>query len=336
MAEDIRALARSLARDLHEASRSAHGNTRSATRSATDAVKQSLREAAQDARSELRREIRKEFGRHASRSRWAKSGWWVPPEVSQAWPGSSGPGADPTVSGGDPPPAGPSWSRPPGHHRHHGRSGPAEMLPVRAIPPVRRRWDAPVVAAALGATVVTAWLLSAVGVLAVPAEPVMALALMILGAAVVVSARTDWSLSRHAWPVFVGLALIIGLFATSSTYGVGGAFTHLSIGNSTVTPMSSETVYGGVGQLTVDLTKAAPGTVIQVRSLVGQTVLELSSTESYTISGRVLAGQVCTSTQSASGIGASASSGTGTGVVVDVHQLAGTVRVAGKHCGRQG
>jgi hypothetical protein len=193
-----------------------------------------------------------------------------------------------------------------------------------------------VVAAVLAGAVGCAWLLSVLGVLAVPAEAVMAVALMVLGAAVVVSARTDWSLSRHAWPVFAGLALIVGLFATSSSYGVGGAFTHMSIGNKTVMA-SGGTVYGGIGQLTVDASSAAPGAVIDVRTLVGQTTI-VPPTGSYVVMGRVLAGQICTNVQSNSGIGAAVTPAApnSSTVVIDVHQLAGTVRVAGKHCGRDG
>lgn len=317
VAEDIRTLARSLTRDIREASRSAHGSTRSAGA----AFREGVRDAARDARAELERDIRNEFGRRYGRYRHARSSPPLPRGWSPAAPDANGTGADPAY-----PPSSPSWpgpppARTPEHRRAH-----------EPVPPVRRRWDGPVIVSVVAAVLAGAWLLSAVGVLAIPAEPVLAVALMLLGAAVVVSARTDWSLSRHAWPVVIGFVLIGALFATSSSYGVGGAFTHPSIGSRTVSTTGG-TVYGGIGQLTVDAQDAPPGSVVDVRALAGSTVIDPPA--NYVFEGRVLAGQVCDGRQSNSGIGAAETVADAKGldpVIIDVHQLTGQVRV-GTTCG---
>jgi hypothetical protein len=61
-----------------------------------------------------------------------------------------------------------------------------------------------------------AWLIGATGALHVSIEGVVAVGLMLLGASLVVTGRTDWSLSRRSWPVWLGAALIAVLVATSA------------------------------------------------------------------------------------------------------------------------
>ncbi len=80
-----------------------------------------------------------------------------------------------------------------------------------------------------------AWLIGATGVLHVSIEAVVAVGLMLLGASLVVTGRTDWSLSRRSWPVWLGVGLIALLVATSSTFGIGNAFSSVSFGNKSVT-----------------------------------------------------------------------------------------------------
>jgi hypothetical protein len=326
VAEDVRALARSLARDLHEATRTARGGGRTAS----EAFRQGLREAAEDARKEFAKGFGRGFGRH-----WNGPGaqqWLKPPSFGNQPEGSVGPA--PPVPSWTRPPRSPS-PRPPKRHGNGcaGRSGPP-------APPIRRHWDASAILALLAVLFGTAWLLSAVGVLTLSAEAVMAAGLMLLGAALVVTARTDWGMSRHAWPVFLGGALIIGLFATSSTFGVDGAISHMNIGDTTVTAAQSGTYYGGLGKLTVDARSAQPGDVINVESIAGQTVIsQLPPGDTVTVSARVFAGQVCLGPQSASGVGASAGpvtvqQGTGNPVMINVHQTAGQIDVVGQGCGR--
>lgn len=191
-----------------------------------------------------------------------------------------------------------------------------------------------------------AWLLSGLGVVHLAAEAVLAAGLMLLGAFLIVTARTDWSLSRHAWPVVLGALLVITLFATSSSFGVTGALSHLSFGNMRAQPGSTGTVYGGFGQLTVDARHLQPGDTLNVQSIAGETRVDLASDEVAVVQGKVLAGQVCVAGHSyASGVGASSPAvqmpAAGQNLVrqsqrdpitIYVHQLAGQVVIGSPGC----
>lgn len=190
-----------------------------------------------------------------------------------------------------------------------------------------------------------AWLISGLGAVHLATEAVLATGLMLLGISLIVTARTDWSLSRHAWPVVVGIVLLIGLFATSATFGVTGALSHLSFGDMHAQPSSGGTVYGGFGQLTVDAGRLHPGDTLHVQSVAGETRVDLPPGETAIVQGKVLAGQVCVNGHSyASGVGAAsptvqvppsdqsqAGPGGGRPVTIYVHQLAGQV-VVGSGC----
>jgi hypothetical protein len=189
-----------------------------------------------------------------------------------------------------------------------------------------------------------AWLIGGLGLVHLSTEAVLAVGLMLLGACLIVTARTDWSLSRHGWPVLLGVVLVLGLFATSASFGVGGAVSHLSFGNTGVTPTKGGTVYGGFGQLTVDTSHLAPGATLHVQSIAGETHIKLPANEFAVVQGKVLAGQICVNGHSdASGIGASlppvtvppangGSRGQGDQITIDVHQLAGQVDIGTGGC----
>ena len=134
------------------------------------------------------------------------------------WAGPSGPGGRPM----------------PSHGRHRPRR-PAPP-PRTTLPPVRHRWDATTVAGLLAVLFGVAWLIGATSVLHVSIEAVVAIGLMLLGASLVVTGRTDWSLSRRSWPVWLGIGLIGVLVVTSSAFGLGGALDSVSFGNKTVRP----------------------------------------------------------------------------------------------------
>jgi uncharacterized membrane protein YphA (DoxX/SURF4 family) len=320
VAEDVRALARSLARDLLDASRSAH----SRGHPAREAVRHGLRDA--------RRDLQRGMGRHRY---WSGYGPQYPGQNVPPAPGPPGP--EPTGHS-QPGPAGPpGWGRRP-QSRYQAapawaRYGPPGYAPrpprpprQPSLPPVRRRWDASILAGLLIVVFGSAWLISGLGVVHVSTEAVLAAGLMLLGAALIVTARTDWSLSRHAWPVVVGVLLVAGLFATSSSFGVSGALSHLSIGNQTVRARADQTIYGGVGQLNVDVSGVAPGSTVHVESLVGETFVDPAPGQSVVVQGRVLAGQVCLPPNAPS------VAATGAPVTVIVHQLAGEIGVAGQGC----
>ena len=224
----------------------------------------------------------------------------------QPGPGTSGSGAGAAGdrAGRPAPPYPPGWVGSPwvNPHRHtarQNRRGP--------LPPIRRRWDASVLAALLVVVFGAAWLIGGLGAVHLSTEAVLASGLMLLGAALVVTARTDWSLSRHAWPVLLGGVLVVGLLATSTTFGVNGALSHMSIGTmSPPVPAKGGTVYGGIGQLTVNAMNVTGGSTIKVESIAGET--SISVPPGSTIEGKVLAGQICVNGgPSSSGIGASLS-----------------------------
>jgi hypothetical protein len=175
-----------------------------------------------------------------------------------------------------------------------------------------------------------AWLVGAVGAAHVSIEAVVALGLMLLGAAMVITGRTDWSLSRRSWPVWLGAGLILVLVATSSTFGVGGAVSSVHFGD--MNPgVSSEggKIHGGFGKLTVDAGVLAAGRTLQVDSVAGQTIVYVP--RGTAVNARVLAGQICVNgSDKGDGVGASANVPINTGGdrrVVDIHQVFGQILV---------
>jgi hypothetical protein len=203
---------------------------------------------------------------------------------------------------------------------------------------VRRRWDVSILSGLLVVMFGAAWLIGGLGLIHLSTEAVLAAGLMLLGAALIVTARTDWSLSRHAWPVFLGVFLVAGLFATSSTFGVTGVLSHMSVGNIEATAHPTTTAYGGIGEFTVDATGASPGSTVRVQSLVGETFIKVPAGQALTVHAKVLAGQVCVNGKSeSSGVGASILSfsvpGTGQPLTIDARQMAGVIEIAQKGCG---
>jgi hypothetical protein len=197
-----------------------------------------------------------------------------------------------------------------------------------------------------------AWLIGATGILHVSIEAVVAIGLMLLGAALVVTGRTDWSLSRRSWPVWLGVGLIAVLIATSTAFGLGGALDSVSFGDKTVPAQSghlpTSTIHGGFGNLTVDLSKAQGSGTVKVVSVAGQTTVKLPPQTSVTLNARVVGGQICVNGKDvADGLGAQyhglvetpppASSSSLTpspAVTLDVHQVFGQILIGGPGCSR--
>lgn len=174
---------------------------------------------------------------------------------------------------------------------------------------MRHRWDATTVAGMLAVLFGVAWLISALGVWHLSVEAVVALGLMLLGASLVVTGRTDWSLSRRSWPVWLGAGLIVVLVATSTTFGIGGALNSVSFGNTSVTPTTPGKIHGGFGNLTVDASHMTPGTY-NITSIAGQTTVKnIPPNDHVYINARVVGGQICITGRDA-----------GNGLGVHVHQ----------------
>ena len=186
----------------------------------------------------------------------------------------------------------------------------------------------------------TAWLVGEVGAIRLPVEGVIAVGLMVLGLAVIITARTDWSLSRHVWPVWTGAVLLVVLAAISAAGGVTGTLNHLSFGNMNRVADPGGKVYGGFGTLNVNASSVPPGSTVTVSSAAGQTFVTTPPGVPVDLHARVLAGQVCVGGQpQASGLGADVSRKFGRGgtapLVLRIDQLAGEVVVDGAGCGRR-
>jgi hypothetical protein len=336
VAEDMRALARALGRDVRDAVEQAVREGRSAR----GAVKDSVRAAKADAKRTYYQQ--RPPGGWGPCGPWGRRGYWGgPPWVPKGQPTdedpsrpSPGPGGPPTWAGGrpwtprtgyagGPPWVGPSWHRP---------------RPARPpAPPVRRRWDATTLIGMLAVVFGLAWLVSAVGAIHLSVEGVVAVGLMLLGAALVVTARTDWSLSRRGWPVWLGLGLIVVLLCTSTTFGIGSTLNSISFGNKTVAaPIAGGTVHGGFGNLTVNVPSSELGT-LKVVSVAGNTYINVpQSVSAFTLNARLVGGQMCVNGNDVgNGMGihydqlVGSPGATSPAFILDVHQMFGEVFVNG-------
>lgn len=365
VAEDIGALARSLGRDFREAVDQAIRGGYPPGR----AVRDGLRGLTDEARRGMRHGWSTHHGRR--RAYWGQWGngpggwgnqWWGPPaeDTETEAGGPPGPGGGPAR-----PPNAPPWVRP---NRGRGRpwAGPccfrrpetakpgAGASPARhprqrsTLPPVRHRWDASTVAGLLAVLFGVAWLIGATSILHVSIEAVVAVGLMLLGASLVVTGRTDWSLSRRSWPVWLGIGLIGVLVVTSSAFGLGGALDSVSFGNKTVTSqggaLPTGTVHGGFGNLIVDLSTADKAGSVKVVSVAGDTTVNLPSTATVDVDARVVGGQICLNGRDVSdGLGAQyhadvppsrSTTGPAQTITLHVHQVFGQILINGTGCAR--
>jgi hypothetical protein len=192
-----------------------------------------------------------------------------------------------------------------------------------------------------------AWLIGATGALHVSIEGVVAVGLMLLGASLVVTGRTDWSLSRRSWPVWLGAALIVVLVATSTTFGFGGALNSISFGDKSVVATPGSTIHGGFGNLTVTLPPSvtSDGTT-RVASVAGQITINTPSGAvphpyHVVVKSRVGAGQICANgNETAKGVARSSQPTFNVGqtdttsptLTLDVHQVFGQILINGPGC----
>ncbi|MGH9114934.1 MAG: hypothetical protein ACRDWW_03800 [Acidimicrobiales bacterium] len=204
------------------------------------------------------------------------------------------------------------------------------------MPPVRHRWDATTVLGLLALLFGVAWLLGAVHALHVPIEGVLALGLMLLGAAMVVTGRTDWSLSRRTWPVWLGLGLVVALFATSSAFGLGSGASDLSFGNRGVRAVAGQTVHGGFGDLQVNASDLHSGDSLEVASVAGKVAVQLPPGTAVSVDARLVAGQICVNGHDvADGPHAQyrdTIDGTGPPLELNVHEVFGQIQIGTPGC----
>ena len=344
VAEEIRVLARSLARDF----RDAVDQSRAGGSAAGEAVRHGLKGVADEAR----RGVQDTFAGFQPRSRrrsrhryWAyapRPHDWIPPATPADDPMGGAP------MGGAPPWAG--YAGAPG--RASGRHGRPNYGPYRpraqqprgrrrrGLPPVRHRWDSTAIIGAIAVVFGVAWLLDAVNAAHISVEGAVAVGLMLLGAAMIVTGRTDWSLSRRAWPVFAGAALILVLIATSNTFGAGSG-SALSFGNQTVSAVQpGQTIQGGFGNVDVNASGLTAGQSVTVKNIAGDIRIRLPQGVPVQVNAKVLAGEICVNGRNvASGVDASrqmtvGGSLPGRPVVVNAHEASGQIVIGSPGCAR--
>jgi hypothetical protein len=145
-----------------------------------------------------------------------------------------------------------------------------------------------------------AWLAAGTHLFRVSAEGVLAVALIVLGAATVVTARTDWALSRRSWPVWLGAVLLVALVVSSVSPRFPGGLRPLRIGS--VTRMYTSwgevppTVDGNVGRTVIDLSglpgPPAQDTTLQVDGGMGSLLIRLPANLHVHLDARVGLGRI--------------------------------------------
>jgi hypothetical protein len=261
VAEDLRALAKSLARDIREAVDEARRDPRGVGRATRDDFRQ--------VRSELRNWQRRDRwsgerwpgGCHPGQGpRWDNWGRTRPGArtiIPETGPGQSPDGADDAELAGQQPaqaPAKTAWPPVAADRRPTARQRPR--------PPVRHRHDGSALLGLLAVVFGLAWLAAGTHVLQLSAEAVLAVALMIVGVTTVLTARTDWALSRRSWPVLLGAGLVFALILASASPRFPGGFRDMRVGSRTLMYSSwaelPPTINGSVGRTVVDLTSLSP------------------------------------------------------------------------------
>ncbi len=292
------------------------------------AGRRTVREDLQAARHDLRRAqlaLRHSVRQARGRDDWARSGgdgadgedqrpsyWWPPsPGGPPRWdnwgrhhhghagvrPGTRARSARP----GQPPPPGLGGAgdgRPP---------APAPAPP----PPLRHRHDGSTLLGLLAVVFGLAWLAAGTRLAHVSSEAVVAVALMVLGAVMVVTARTDWALSRRAWPTLGGAGLALALLALSVSPNLPVGFRHLQFGSRNIVPMTwadvPANIHGGFGRTVIDLTNlpAPPpsATTISVDNAAGHLEIDIPAGLPAVLDGQVSAGLIDVDGVAISGMG---------------------------------
>lgn len=283
VAEDVRALARSLGRDLRAALDRVHDETRRPNEGGDEdegddagpgrrSAREDLAAAGRAARDELRAAqiaVRDRAQRRLHRHDRRPSGHAPGPPGPPRWDNWGGP------------------HRERGHGRRHPVGAPvapspamgyAERAAATAPPPLRHRHDGTTLLGLLAVVFGFAWLAEGTHLASVSTQAVLAIALMVVGGATVVTARTDWALSRRFWPVLAGAAVAVGLIAYTASPGLPVGFRHLEVGSQHYAPATwtdvPATIHGGIGSTTVNLsvlpTPSPKLTTIEIDNAIGR------------------------------------------------------------------
>jgi hypothetical protein len=145
-----------------------------------------------------------------------------------------------------------------------------------------------------------AWLAAGTHLLQLSAEGVLAVALMIVGVTTVLTARTDWALSRRSWPVLLGAGLVFALILASASPRFPGGFRHMGVGAQDLTFSSWDqlppNIHGSVGRTVVDFTALStpPPTdqMVHIDGGLGALIVRLPAGVHVVVDAHVGAGSV--------------------------------------------
>jgi len=138
---------------------------------------------------------------------------------------------------------------------------PPKPQRVRASqPPIRHRKDGSTLLSLLLVLAGLAWLASASGVFNVSLEAVLATVLAIIGAAMVLTARTDWGLSRKSWPAWLGAGLLAVLLVSANGSVISNSISSLHFGPVTTSPKSTDPISDFAGPIKLNLGNLATPT----------------------------------------------------------------------------
>jgi hypothetical protein len=206
---------------------------------------------------------------------------------------------------------------------------------------VRHRHDGTTLVGLLAVVFGLAWLAAGTHLASVSTRAVFAIALMVVGAATVVTARTDWALSRRSWPVVAGAAVAVALVASAATPGLPVGFRHLEVGAQTFAPTSwrdlPSVIHGGFGKTTVQLggitaPLPAPRT-LDIDNAAGRIEILLPAVP-VQLDADIAAGQILINGVVTAGVGRSAAETLNAGaagptLTLHVHSGFGSVNVVG-------
>jgi len=251
VAEDLRGLARSLARDLRAAADQVRDQSRSVHHAARHAYGPPPPTNGADEQQHDPAGAGNGEGGQGGQGATAQDPWrW-----GHDWTGWQ------TGARGWGPPNG--WGRRPRHRRdpwaHWGPPNPPTTVasggattsspgtvtaappahrPRRQPPPLRHKRDGSTLVGALALVFGLAWLATRTHLVSLSTETVVAVALLVVGGTMVVTARTDWALSRRAWPALLGAALVLAAIASSTSLGLPTDWRDLRVGSHT-TPFTT-------------------------------------------------------------------------------------------------
>jgi hypothetical protein len=223
-----------------------------------------------------------------------------PPGPYPGTPGAPGPGGAPPPHYGPHPWGGPPrWPWGPFNGPPPGSRAATATMPVRpvkperpAAPPVRHKRDGSTLLSLLLVLVGLAWLGSAAGIVSLSLETVLATVLVVLGAGMVVTARTDWSLSRRHWPVWLGLVVLVLVIASANSGGLANGVSNLHFGPTNATPTSwtdmATPITNFAGPITIDLSTVTPpingaNETLRVHDVFGPIAVTLPSAPSFRV-----------------------------------------------------